>query len=120
MPKADAKSGTRVRVWPDTKYFDSPTIPLGELTHLLRSKAVLLPGVKVMLVNEKTGDTKTWQYQDGLRGYLAEALAGAELMVPFSRARSTPAPTTRTSRKARARSGWWPGPRTATPCASPM
>ena len=24
MPKADAKSGTRVRVWPDTKYFDSP------------------------------------------------------------------------------------------------
>ena len=114
------KSGTRVRVWPDTKYFDSPTIPLGELTHLLRSKAVLLPGVKVMLVNEKTGDTKTWQYQDGLRGYLAEALAGAELMVPFSRARSTPAPTTRTSRKARARSGWWPGPRTATPCASPM
>ena len=77
------KSGTRVRVWPDTKYFDSPTIPLGELTHLLRSKAVLLPGVKVMLVNEKTGDTKTWQYQDGLRGYLAEALAGAELMVPF-------------------------------------
>ena len=109
-----------MRVWPDTKYFDSPTIPLGELTHLLRSKAVLLPGVKVMLVNEKTGDTKTWQYQDGLRGYLAEALAGAELMVPFSRARSMPAPTTRTSRKARARSGWWPGPRTATPCASPM
>lgn len=77
------KSGTRVRVWPDAKYFDSPNIPLGELTHLLRSKAVLLPGVKVSLVNEKTGDTKTWQYQDGLRGYLSEALAGAELMVPF-------------------------------------
>lgn len=44
---------------------------------------MLLPGVKVSLVNEKTGDTKTWQYQDGLRGYLSEALAGAELMVPF-------------------------------------
>ena len=77
------KSGTRVRVWPDPKYFDSPNIPLGELTHLLRSKAVLLPGAKVSLVNEKTGDTKTWQYQDGLRGYLSEALSGAELMVPF-------------------------------------
>jgi len=77
------KSGTRVRVWPDPKYFDSPQIPPGELTHLLRSKAVLLPGVKVTLTNEKTGDTKTWQYEDGLRGYLAEALAGAELMVPF-------------------------------------
>ena len=77
------KSGTRVRCWPDPKYFDSPTIPTGELTHLLRSKAVLLPGVKVSLINEKTGDVKTWQYTDGLRGYLAEALAGAELMVPF-------------------------------------
>ncbi|KAG1437496.1 hypothetical protein G6F57_020224 [Rhizopus arrhizus] len=47
------------------------------------AKAVLLPGVKVTLINEKSGDTKTWQYQDGLRGYLAEALTGAELMVPF-------------------------------------
>ncbi|CAM4382400.1 DNA topoisomerase IV subunit B [Bordetella muralis] len=77
------KSGTRVRVWPDGKYFDSPQIPLGELNHLLRSKAVLLPGVKVTLINEKTGDTKVWQYTDGLRGYLAEALSGSELMVPF-------------------------------------
>ncbi|MGN6579552.1 MAG: DNA topoisomerase IV subunit B [Bordetella sp.] len=77
------KSGTRVQVWPDPKYFDSPAIPLNELTHLLRSKAVLLPGVKVTLKNEKTGDTKIWQYADGLRGYLAEALAGAELMIPF-------------------------------------
>jgi topoisomerase-4 subunit B len=77
------KSGTRVRVWPDAKYFDSPTIPLGELVHLLRSKAVLLPGVKVSLLVEKSGDLKTWQYADGLRGYLGEALAGAELMIPF-------------------------------------
>ncbi len=77
------KAGTRVRVWPDPKYFDSPHIPMGELTHLLRSKAVLLPGVKVSLVNEKTGDTRTWQYAEGLRGYLAEALGDAELMIPF-------------------------------------
>ena len=77
------KSGTRVRVWPDPRYFDSPGIPLAELTHLLRSKAVLLPGVRVTLVNEKTGDTRTWQYEEGLRGYLSEALAGAELMVPM-------------------------------------
>jgi topoisomerase-4 subunit B len=82
-PVNKKKTGTRVQVWPDAKYFDSPAIPLTELIHLLRSKAVLLPGVKVTLKNEKTGDTKTWQYADGLRGYLAEALAGAELMIPF-------------------------------------
>ena len=52
-PGGRKKSGTRVRVWPDAKYFDSPNIPLGELTHLLRSKAVLLPGVKVSLVSRE-------------------------------------------------------------------
>jgi topoisomerase-4 subunit B len=40
------------------------------LTHLLRSKAVLMPGVSVTLANEKTRDTQTWQYKGGLRDYL--------------------------------------------------
>ncbi len=77
------KSGTRVRVWPDASFFDSAAIPLNELTHLLRSKAVLMAGVKVSLTNEKTGDTKTWQYENGLAGYLTEALDGTELRVPL-------------------------------------
>jgi topoisomerase IV subunit B len=69
------KSGTRVTAWPNPKYFDSPTIPLGDLQRLLRSKAVLLPGVTVTLTNGKTGDVQTWRYDEGLRGYLNEALA---------------------------------------------
>jgi topoisomerase-4 subunit B len=73
--KDDKKSGTLVRVWPNPKYFDSPTISHLELQRLLRSKAVLLPGVKVTLVNEKTNDTLSWQYDQGLRGYLMESLA---------------------------------------------
>ncbi|HYD61850.1 MAG TPA: DNA topoisomerase IV subunit B [Noviherbaspirillum sp.] len=84
--KEDKKSGTRVTVWPDAKYFDSSAIPNAELQRLLRSKAVLLPGVKVTLVNGKTGETQTWQYDQGLRGYLIEALAqtsGAEPMIPL-------------------------------------
>ena len=80
---ARKKSGTRVRVWPDASFFDSASIPAAELMHLLRSKAVLMAGVKVTLVNEKTGDAKTWQYQDGLSGYLNEALQGVELRVPL-------------------------------------
>jgi topoisomerase-4 subunit B len=43
------QSGTRVRVWPDPKYFDAPRVPAAELERLLRSKAVLLPGVRVQL-----------------------------------------------------------------------
>jgi topoisomerase-4 subunit B len=82
----DKKSGTRVTAWPNAKYFDSPAIPMGELQRLLRSKAVLLPGVKVTLVNAKTGDTQSWQYDQGLRGYLMESLAqssSSEPMIPL-------------------------------------
>lgn len=75
IARNEKKSGTRVTVWPDPEYFDSPKIPQAELQHLLRSKAILLPGVKVTLLNEKTNETLTWQYEDGLRGYLDESLA---------------------------------------------
>jgi topoisomerase-4 subunit B len=77
------RTGTRVTVWPDSKYFDSATLPAGELTHLLRSKAVLLAGVTVKLAIEKTGDVQTWQFKDGLQGYLSDALDGTPLLVPL-------------------------------------
>jgi topoisomerase IV subunit B len=77
------RTGTRVTVWPDSKYFDSATLPAGELTHLLRSKAVLLAGVTVKLAIEKTGDLQTWQFKDGLQGYLSDALDGTPLLVPL-------------------------------------
>lgn len=75
IPRGDKKNGTLVTVWPDAKYFDSPNISATELQRLMRSKAVLLPGVKVTLNNTKTGESQTWQYDQGLRGYLNEALA---------------------------------------------
>lgn len=78
------KSGTRVRCWPDAKYFDSPTLPVTDLVRLLRSKAVLLPGVKVTFRNEKAGaPPQEWVYADGLRGYLAEAMTDLELLIPM-------------------------------------
>jgi len=36
-------TGTRIRFWPDKKYFDSVNISLPRLRHLLRAKAVLCP-----------------------------------------------------------------------------
>jgi topoisomerase-4 subunit B len=85
-PRDGKKSGTRVTAWPDAKYFDSPNISQTELQRLLRSKAVLLPGVTVTLTNAKTGDTQTWQYAEGLRGYLTETLAqvsNGETLIPL-------------------------------------
>ncbi|KAB0686573.1 DNA topoisomerase IV subunit B [Burkholderia territorii] len=81
--RGEKKSGTRVQVWPNPKYFDSPNLPLGELQRLLRSKAVLLPGVEVVLVNEKTGERQAWKYEDGLRGYLLDEMNGSELLIPL-------------------------------------
>ena len=83
IPRDEKKSGTRVTAWPNAKYFDSGVIPQAELHRLLRSKAVLLPGVKVTLTNAKTGEVQTWQYDQGLRGYLMESLAQATNTEPL-------------------------------------
>jgi len=78
----DRRQGTTVRVWPDAKYFDSPALPIGELVHLLRSKAVLMPGVSVTLVHEKTKETQSWQYKGGLGDYLGQTLS-ADPVIPL-------------------------------------
>ncbi|MBN8504179.1 MAG: type IIA DNA topoisomerase subunit B [Burkholderiales bacterium] len=77
------KQGTRVRVWPEAKYFDNAELPRGELVHLLRSKAVLMPGVTVTLTDEKKGETQTWLYKGGLREYLAGSLNAEPLIELF-------------------------------------
>ncbi|MBI5900123.1 MAG: type IIA DNA topoisomerase subunit B [Rhodocyclales bacterium] len=80
------QTGTRVRVWPDPNYFDVPRVPTAELERLLRSKAVLLPGVTVRLdVEQADGSmaSKTWSYPDGLAGYLAELAGSAEAAAPL-------------------------------------
>ena len=79
----DRKQGTTVRVWPDAKYFETAALPMAELTHLLRSKAGMMPGVTVTLVNEKSKDTQTWLYKGGLRDYLTQTLAGEPLVPMF-------------------------------------
>jgi topoisomerase IV subunit B len=78
----DRKQGTTVRVWPDGRYFESVALPLGELTHLLRSKAVLMPGVSVTLTVEKSRETQTWLYKGGLRDYLMQTLS-ADPVIPL-------------------------------------
>ncbi|GAB3089444.1 DNA topoisomerase IV subunit B [Lysobacter terrae] len=75
-------TGTRLRFWPDPKYFDTPKFNLRSLKHLLRAKAVLCPGLTVKLFDEATGDRHEWMYEDGLRDYLKGELAGIELLPP--------------------------------------
>jgi len=80
--EGDRKSGLTVRAWPDSKYFEASALPMAELTHLLRSKAVLMPGVTVTLVVEKTKEVQTWIYKGGLRDYLMQTLS-ADPVIPL-------------------------------------
>ena len=82
IASGERKSGTTVRAWPDPTYFESAELPRAELTHLLRSKAVLMPGVTVTLTLEKTGEVQRWTYQGGLRDYLGQTL-NAEPVIPL-------------------------------------
>lgn len=80
------ETGTRVRVVPDPKYFDQAKVPLSELERLLRSKAVLLPGVEVTLAIEQPDGTvaeKGWRYPGGLADYLAELAGGEPAVAPI-------------------------------------
>ena len=80
-------TGTCVHFLPDPAFFDSPNIAHAKLEHLLRAKAVLCPGLAVSLTVEgERVASKRWVYEEGLAGYLNQALAGAESVPtePFS------------------------------------
>ncbi|HVI54384.1 MAG TPA: DNA topoisomerase IV subunit B [Luteibacter sp.] len=76
------KTGTTLRFWPDAKYFDTPKILVSKLKHLLRAKAVLCAGLTVRLLDEASGETTEWYFEDGLPDYLRGELQGAEALPP--------------------------------------
>ncbi len=78
----EKRTGTIVRLWPDPKYFDSPSIPMNELEHLVRSKAYLLPGL-TMVLQAETKATRTWRYERGMAQYFEFMLDGRELIAPL-------------------------------------
>jgi topoisomerase IV subunit B len=81
----EKNTGTSLRIWPNKKYFDSPKVNLDDLERIVRSKAVLLPGVKVTLNVETAKETKkqTWSYPDGMKGYLKELIGDADMVAPI-------------------------------------
>ncbi len=83
--KAGAKVGARntgtcIQFWPDPTYFDTTKLNLAKLKHVLRAKAVLCPGLRVRLDDQENREKVEWCYEDGLRGYLTDAMSGAELV----------------------------------------
>ena len=73
-------TGTKVRFWPDEKYFDSPRFSVPRLTHLLKAKAVLCPGLEIIFKDKINSTEQRWCYQDGLKDYLIESVSGYTLL----------------------------------------
>ncbi|MCP9269110.1 DNA topoisomerase IV subunit B [Xenorhabdus sp. XENO-1] len=69
-------TGTSVHFWPDESYFDIPRFSASRLTHLLKAKAVLCPGVEIVFKDKLAGTEQKWCYADGLTDYLLEAVNG--------------------------------------------
>ncbi|HGN1704219.1 TPA: DNA topoisomerase IV subunit B [Providencia rettgeri] len=73
-------TGTSVHFWPDESYFDSPKFSVSRLTHNLKAKAVLCPGVKITFKDKLSGTEQSWCYSDGLTDYLMESVDGLEAL----------------------------------------
>jgi len=70
-------TGTRLRFWPDRKYFDSVKFNTARLKQLLRAKAVLCPGLTVTWTDEAADERLEWRYDDGMSDYLLQAVGDA-------------------------------------------
>jgi topoisomerase-4 subunit B len=73
-------TGTTVRFWPDTSFFDSPDYSIPRLKHVLKAKAVLCPGLRMRFHHEKTGEREEWLYTGGLAQYLRESVEAGEFL----------------------------------------
>jgi len=66
-------TGTGIRFMPDATFFDTAIFAMSRLIHALRAKAVLCPGLRVTLTDEKKGEKQEWYFEDGISDYLADA-----------------------------------------------
>ena len=67
-------TGTRVKFWPDPKYFDSAKFSARRLVHLLKAKAVLCPGLTIKFHDKNEDKKYEWCYEDGLTDYLIDSV----------------------------------------------
>lgn len=79
------KQGTKVTALPNPKYFAAPELPVAELRELLKSKALLLPGLEIFFKDARQPESikeEVFCYAAGMSDYLLE-LAKEPPMVPM-------------------------------------
>jgi DNA gyrase subunit B len=71
--------GTQVFFRPDSEIFRTITFSGERIEKMLQEKAFLNKGLKIVFVNEVSGETKSFQYPDGLLSYLQSLLKDQKL-----------------------------------------
>ncbi len=69
-------TGTSIHFWPDEQFFDNPHFSASCLSHLLKAKAILCPGIDISFTDQVNNTKQRWCYQYGLNDYLMEAVNG--------------------------------------------
>ncbi|MCW8800170.1 MAG: ATP-binding protein, partial [Desulfobacter sp.] len=77
-----ANSGTTLSFKPDPAYFDTDQFNVVAIRAALKSKAVLCQGLTTTFTVEKTGETDTWHYNQGLDQYLKEMIRSTKTIFP--------------------------------------
>lgn len=75
-------TGTEIHFKPNAKYFDTNKVSVTNLVHLLRSKAILCPGITINFHEQKnnTWIKTSWTYENGLYDYLLEMANNHEVI----------------------------------------
>ncbi len=79
-PTSRKRTGTIVKFKPNPKYFDTSKFSVSRLIQLLKTKAVLCPGLEVVFNNKIDDTQETWKYNDGFREYFNLALKDHETL----------------------------------------
>ncbi len=72
--KSTKNQGTRIFFRPDLQIFKSRRFSADRIRKLLREKAFLNKGLTIQFLDEATGDTEKFCYEDGLRAYIADLI----------------------------------------------
>ncbi len=73
-------TGTTIRFWPNSKYFDTTRISIKHLMHVLRAKAVLCTGLSMTFINKVNNEEMHWCYEKGLIDYLNQSLSDGDYL----------------------------------------
>lgn len=71
--------GTKIYFRPDTEIFRSISFSAERLEKLIQEKAFLNRGLELVFVDEQSGETKKFRYDDGIQSYLQQLLKKSEL-----------------------------------------